>query len=166
MHKIQEFLYSLGFISLCTWATFCLGLQFRVCIQYDEHFGPYSQRYEIKPNQRYPYWNRSCWYLTPSRIHSFYCAHVPYGWKIEVTGRKVFLFLGSISVFHTNFTIMIHTVSIWLTLCLAIWRWIMIKFPSFSLEICTLTASKIVLALGFGSYNFKPSLEENRRERF
>ena len=73
---------------------------------------------------------------------------------------------GVFLLFHTNFTIMIHTVSIWLTLCLAIWRWIMIKFPSFSLEICTLTASKIVLALGFGSYNFKPSLEENRRERF
>ena len=34
-------------------------------------------------------------------------------------------------VFHTNFTVMIHTVAIWLTLSLAIWRFvIMIKLIS------------------------------------
>ena len=30
-------------------------------------------------------------------------------------------------LFHTNFTLMIHTVAIWLTLSLAIWRFIMIN---------------------------------------
>ena len=30
-------------------------------------------------------------------------------------------------VFHTNFTVMIHTVATWLTFSLAIWRFIMIK---------------------------------------
>ena len=29
--------------------------------------------------------------------------------------------------FHANFSIVIHTVSIWLTLCLAVWRFIMIR---------------------------------------
>ena len=31
---------------------------------------------------------------------------------------------------HVNFSLMIHTVSIWLTLSLAIWRYIMIKYHS------------------------------------
>ena len=53
-------------------------------------------------------------------------------------------------LFHTNFTLMIHTVAIWLTLSLAIWRFIMIKFPSKSVKLCTDSRSKLVLVLGFG----------------
>ncbi len=30
-------------------------------------------------------------------------------------------------LFHANFSIVIHAVSIWLTLCLAVWRFIMIR---------------------------------------
>ena len=53
-------------------------------------------------------------------------------------------------LFHTNFTLMIHTVAIWLTLSLAIWRFIMIKFPSKAVKLCTDSRSKLVLVLGFG----------------
>ena len=53
-------------------------------------------------------------------------------------------------LFHTNFTLMIHTVAIWLTLSLAIWRFIMIKFPNKASHICTETGCKVVLGFGFG----------------
>ena len=55
-------------------------------------------------------------------------------------------------VFHTNFTVMIHTVATWLTFSLAIWRFIMIKFPSEAATLCTVARCKIVLFLGFGKY--------------
>ena len=56
-------------------------------------------------------------------------------------------------VFHTNFTVMIHTVATWLTFSLAIWRFIMIKFPSEAATLCTVARCKIVLFLGFGKYS-------------
>ena len=57
---------------------------------------------------------------------------------------------GYFLLFHINFSIMIHTVSIWLTLSLAIWRFIMIKFPALSTSFCTLTRCRVVILLGFG----------------
>ena len=45
---------------------------------------------------------------------------------------------------------MIHTVSIWLTLSLAIWRFIMIKFCSLAVTLCTLPRCRILLILGYG----------------
>ena len=56
---------------------------------------------------------------------------------------------------HTNFTIMIHTVSVCLTLSLAIWRLIMIKFPNESVRICTLSRCKAVLTACYGMNHFK-----------
>ena len=69
-------------------------------------------------------------------------------------------------LFHTNFTLMIHTVAISLTLSLAIWRlvmvqsntsmkisisrFIMIKFPSKAVTLCTVPRCKMVLAFGYG----------------
>ena len=64
--------------------------------------------------------------------------------------EKFSLAWGIFLLFHTNFTIMIHTVSIWLTLFLAIWRLIMIKFPTIATRLCTLPRCKTVLALGCG----------------
>merc|ERR1719222_951105 len=52
-------------------------------------------------------------------------------------------------LFHINFTVMIHTVSIFLTLALAIWRFIMIKFHSLATEICTMTRCRNLLFLAF-----------------
>ena len=70
-------------------------------------------------------------------------------------------------LFHVNFSLMIHTVSIWLTLSLAIWRYIMIKYHSLAQvrqenyhdhelyeiplqSLCTIRRCKIVLFLGYG----------------
>ena len=64
--------------------------------------------------------------------------------------EKFSLSWGIFLLFHTNFTIMIHTVSIWLTLSLACWRLIMIKFPTLSVTLCTLPRCKAVLTLGYG----------------
>ena len=55
-------------------------------------------------------------------------------------------------LFHTNFTGMIHTVSTWLTLSLAIWRFIMIKFPTWAVSLCTGTRCRLVLTCGYGKY--------------
>ena len=57
---------------------------------------------------------------------------------------------GIFLLFHTNFTLMIHTVSIWLTLSLALWRFIMIKFCSLAVTLCTLPRCRILLILGYG----------------
>ena len=54
--------------------------------------------------------------------------------------------------FHMNFSNFIHTVSVFLTLSLAIWRFIMIKFPTQSVELCTVEKCKVVLGLGYGKY--------------
>ena len=53
-------------------------------------------------------------------------------------------------LFHTNFSILMHTVSICLTLSLAIWRFIMIKFPGNAVTLCTLVHCKVVLFCGYG----------------
>ena len=60
---------------------------------------------------------------------------------------------GYFLLFHMNFSIFIHTVSIWLTLSLAIWRFIMIKFPAMSVSLCTVEKCKVVLGLGYGNWN-------------
>ena len=62
---------------------------------------------------------------------------------------------GIFLLFHTNFTIMIHTVSIWLTLSLAFWRLIMIKFSTLAITMCTLSRCKAVLILGVGTTHKK-----------
>ena len=64
--------------------------------------------------------------------------------------EKFSLAWGIFLLFHTNFTIMIHTVSIWLTLYPAFWRLIMIKFSSLAVTMCTMPRCKIVLTLGCG----------------
>ena len=59
---------------------------------------------------------------------------------------------GIFMLFHINFTVMIHTVSIFLTLALAIWRFIMIKFHSLATEICTMTHCRNLLFFAFGNF--------------
>ena len=60
---------------------------------------------------------------------------------------------GYFMLFHVNFSNFIHTVAIFLTLSLAIWRFIMIKFPSTAVTLCTIDKCKLVLILGYGTYN-------------
>ena len=64
--------------------------------------------------------------------------------------EKYSLGWGMFMYFHSNFTIMIHTVSTWLTLSLAIWRFIMIKFPAQATTLCTHSRCKMLLIFGFG----------------
>ena len=66
--------------------------------------------------------------------------------------RQMSLGWGIFMLFHINFTVMIHTVSIFLTLALAIWRFIMIKFHSLATEICTMTRCRNLLFLAFGNF--------------
>ena len=63
-------------------------------------------------------------------------------------------------LFHMNFSNFIHTVSIWLTLSLAIWRFIMIKFPSQSVDLCTADKCRVVLGLGYGQYTACPHVPQ------
>ncbi|XP_023346816.1 sex peptide receptor isoform X2 [Eurytemora carolleeae] len=51
--------------------------------------------------------------------------------------------------FHVNFTIIIHNVSIWLTLSLAIWRYIMIKHHVLAVTLCTIPRCKMLLLMGY-----------------
>ena len=53
-------------------------------------------------------------------------------------------------VFHISFTVMIHLSSIFLTLTLATWRFIMIRFHSQAVELCTVPRCKMLLILAFG----------------
>ena len=65
-------------------------------------------------------------------------------------------------LFHMNFSNFIHTVSIWLTLSLAIWRFIMIKFPSQSVDLCTADKCRVVLGLGYGQYTACPHVPSHK----
>ena len=60
---------------------------------------------------------------------------------------------GMVILFHVNFSLMIHTVSIWLTLSLAIWRYIMIKYHS----LAQVLSRKIELTINFMKFIFRVS---------
>ena len=60
---------------------------------------------------------------------------------------------GMVILFHVNFSLMIHTVSIWLTLSLAIWRYIMIKYHS----LAQVLSRKIELTINFMKFSFRVS---------
>nr|XP_040569440.1 G-protein coupled receptor dmsr-1-like [Lepeophtheirus salmonis] len=63
---------------------------------------------------------------------------VEYSWEFS-------LFVWS----HSNFSLVIHAVSIWLTLSLAVWRLIMIQFYTLSPIYCTIKRCKILLTLAY-----------------
>ena len=52
--------------------------------------------------------------------------------------------------FHANFSVTIHNVSIWLTLSLAVWRFIMIRFHTYAPVYCTMRRCFIVLFCAYG----------------
>ncbi|XP_059088552.1 G-protein coupled receptor dmsr-1-like isoform X2 [Tigriopus californicus] len=51
--------------------------------------------------------------------------------------------------FHVNFSIVIHAVSIFLTLTLAVWRFIMIRFHTLAPIYCTMERCKIVILCAY-----------------
>ncbi|XP_074599060.1 G-protein coupled receptor dmsr-1-like [Brevipalpus obovatus] len=51
------------------------------------------------------------------------------------------------TLFHQHFSVIFHTISTWLTVSLAIWRYISVKFPTQSRSWCTLSTSRrLILA--------------------
>lgn len=60
----------------------------------------------------------------------------PYSWAVYM-------------LFHMHFTQILHTASIMLTLSLAVWRYIAIKYPSYSPALCTDGRCTIAILLSF-----------------
>ena len=56
---------------------------------------------------------------------------------------------GIFLLFHGNFSTHIHTVSIWYSLQLAVWRLIMIKSSSKAVTYCTHSRCHLLLVLGY-----------------
>ncbi len=52
--------------------------------------------------------------------------------------------------FHSNLSVVIHNVSVWLTLTLAVWRFIMIKYHALAPVYCTMARCKMVIVLAYG----------------
>ena len=54
----------------------------------------------------------------------------------------------------------LHTVSIWYTLVLAVWRLIMIKFHTIAVTSCTMRRCWVLLVLGYGENIEPPALNK------
>ena len=52
--------------------------------------------------------------------------------------------------FHVQYSTVIHNVSIWLTLSLAVWRFIMIRYHTLAPIYCTMNRCKMLLISAFG----------------
>ena len=50
-------------------------------------------------------------------------------------------------LFHVNFTVVAHTVAIWLTIMLATWRYLFICYPTRGSQLCSMKNAKIVISL-------------------
>ena len=54
-------------------------------------------------------------------------------------------------LFHINFAVVCHTVAIWLTITLAIFRYLFICYPTRGMELCSMLRSKIAIILNYVS---------------
>jgi hypothetical protein len=50
-------------------------------------------------------------------------------------------------LFHSSFTVVCHTIAIWLTITLAIFRYVFICFPTWGSQLCTLQRAKLAIFL-------------------
>ena len=57
-------------------------------------------------------------------------------------------------LFHANFSHILHGMSIWYTLVLAVWRLIMIKHHRTALTLCTRQRCYMMIILGYGESSF------------
>ena len=53
-------------------------------------------------------------------------------------------------LFHVNFTLILHGMSIWYTLVLAVWRLIMIRHHTSAVTLCTPQRCYFMIILGYG----------------
>ncbi len=54
-------------------------------------------------------------------------------------------------LFHINFSVVSHTIAIWLTITLAIFRYLFICYPTRGCDLCSLERSKLAIALVYAS---------------
>ena len=62
-------------------------------------------------------------------------------------------------IFHAHFSVIIHNVSIWLTLSVAIWRFIMIRFHHLVPVYCTVRRCHILLFSAYGMFQIICNVE-------
>ena len=62
-------------------------------------------------------------------------------------------------IFHAHFSVIIHNVSIWLTLSVAIWRFIMIRFHHLVPVYCTIRRCHILLFCAYGKFVTREKLD-------
>ena len=67
-------------------------------------------------------------------------------WEKNSWGWAVYM------IFHAHFSVIIHNVSIWLTLSVAIWRFIMIRFVHLVPVYCTTRRCHILLFSAYGEF--------------
>ena len=48
-------------------------------------------------------------------------------------------------LFHINFTVVCHTIAIWLTIALATFRYIFIRYPAYSITLCSVGRAKVAI---------------------
>ena len=78
-----------------------------------------------------------------------FCIHL-YLWPEGRTQEELYSWSWSAVIwFHVNFSIVIHTVSVWLTLSLAVWRFIMIQFHTLAPIYCTMFRCNLVLVSAY-----------------
>ena len=68
-------------------------------------------------------------------------------WEKKSWGWAVYM------IFHAHFSVIIHNVSIWLTLSVAIWRFIMIRFHHLVPVYCTIRRCHILLFSAYGKFD-------------
>ncbi|XP_067144633.1 G-protein coupled receptor dmsr-1-like [Centruroides vittatus] len=53
------------------------------------------------------------------------------------------------TLFHAHFTVVCHTISIWLTVTLAIWRFLSVSFPANVVKWCNMNRAKLAITLTY-----------------
>ncbi|XP_067144311.1 G-protein coupled receptor dmsr-1-like [Centruroides vittatus] len=53
------------------------------------------------------------------------------------------------TLFHAHFTVVCHTISIWSTVVLAVWRFLSVGFPANNVEWCNMSRAKLAIALTY-----------------
>ncbi|CAH0394927.1 unnamed protein product [Bemisia tabaci] len=79
--------------------------------------------------------------------------YIPFSWHMYIrkqSRREHYNYYWSLFVlFHSNFAQVCHTVSIWLTLLLAIWRYIAVGYPQRNRQWCSMRTTTTLILLGY-----------------
>ncbi|KAK9512916.1 hypothetical protein O3M35_001227 [Rhynocoris fuscipes] len=79
--------------------------------------------------------------------------YIPFAWHMYLSiGSKTnrYSYLWALFVLlHSNFTQVCHTISIWLTVTLAVWRYIAVAYPQRNREWCGMQRTIVAIAMGY-----------------